>query len=248
MEGTMNRLLVGLVALICVAGCTDTNYSIYIIRNQVIGDDCVIPAGDSMEYVAFGRLDVTDPIPGSQFVNTGYLFSPALQNGATMSRTMASAHTFFMGGADVELRSTGSMDSSTLISALSARNLAARTQLFAGSIPAEGKAGVGFPVIDAEQTAAIGDFLGTGDITEVVAHVTVFGDMDGTKVTSSPFDYPVSVCKGCLVEQLGPCASLSSSTTIHKGSPCGGLQDGLLSCCSTDTGLMCPAVAPMSTR
>jgi hypothetical protein len=241
---TMIRRLVGLMAVLCVAGCTDTNYQIFILRNQVIQDGCIIPAGDGTVYVSSGRLDVTSPVPGGNFENPGYLFSPALQNGATLSQSLPNAHTFFMGGADVELRGTGSMDSQILVAALRARNLNARTQLFSGSIEPEGKVGVAFPIIDEEQTAAIGDFLGTGDLSSVVAHMTIFGQMDGTKITSDPFDYPVEVCKGCLIEPLGNCADLSSMTTIHKGSPCGGLQDALLSCCTQDTRLVCPAIMP----
>jgi hypothetical protein len=240
----MKRL--GVVFAILCAGCTDTTYGVFILRNQVIGADCTVPAGNGTDYRGFGRLDVTNPIPGTSLENIGYVFAPAVVNGAMPNSAMPNVHTLFMGGADVELRSDGSAQSNALIGALAARpeRLNKRKQVFSGAIAAGATAGVGYPIIDAEQASAIADVIDTGQDVQVIAHTTIFGTVDGSSITSDPFDFPVAVCKGCLVEELGPCAGLTTSTTIHKGGQCNLLQDSLLSCCTTATGQTCPAVLP----
>jgi hypothetical protein len=244
----MNRLGVGLLAIGCAAaGCTDTSYGVFILRNQIIGADCTVPSGTGTDYRGFGRLDVTNPIPGSNLENTGYIFAPAVVNGSTPNNSMPNVHTLFLNGADVELRADGSMASNALLGALRGRNLDKRTQHFSGSIAAGATAGVGYPLIDAEQTAAIADVLDDFQQVSVVAHTKIFGTLDGTSVTSDPFDYPITVCKGCLVEDLGPCANLTMATTIHKGGACNPLQDALLDCCTQDGAAVCPAVIPITT-
>src|SRR5215470_7781906 len=122
----MNRVVV--MAILCAAaGCTaDSSYGFFILRNQVITEDCVIPSGSGSDYRGFGRLDVTDPIPGTDLANIGYVFSPAVVNGATVVAGSPNQHTLFLQGADVELRSDGSAMSNGLLSALSGRNLANR--------------------------------------------------------------------------------------------------------------------------
>jgi hypothetical protein len=241
----MNRVVV--MAIICaVAGCTsDSSYSFFILRDQVIQPECMIPPGTGMDYRGFGRLDVTNPIPGSDLVNVGYVFAPAVVNGAVVSSGMPNVHTLLLGGADVELRSDGSTMSTSLVGALNGRNLANRTQHFSGAIPAGATAGVGYPLIDAEQTSAISDVIDQGQDIQIIAHTSIFGKIDGGDRTSDPFDFPISVCKGCLIEDLGPCSALSKTATIHKGGQCNPLQDSLLSCCTTDAGgAQCPAVVP----
>lgn len=244
----MNRG-VGLTALLAagmLAGCTDTNYTVYILRNQILADGCKV-ASSATDFVSFGELDVTDPIPGSNLVNTGYLLAAAVQNGTDPDPNDSNLHIFFAMGADVELRSNGSAGSDSIIAALGVRNLVSRTQYFGGSIPPGGVAGMGFPVIDADQTLALGDIIGT-QVVQVIARSKVFGVIDGNDVTGSPFDFPVTVCKGCLVADLGSCAALAGSTMMfNTGGTCNKLQDALLDCCDLGGGvLQCPPVT-MST-
>jgi hypothetical protein len=238
----MNRG-VGLTALLAagmLAGCTDTNYTVYILRNQVLADGCKV-ATSGTDFVSFGELDVTDPVPGSNLVNTGYLLAAAVQNGTAPDSNDTNLHIFFAMGADVELRSNGSSGSDAVIAALGVRSLLSRTLYFGGSIPPGGTAGMGFPIIDEEQTLALGDILGT-QVVQVIARSKIFGIIDGNDVTGSPFDFPVTVCKGCLVADLGSCSVVSmSSQMFNAGGTCNKLQDALLDCCELDGGgLQCP--------
>src|SRR5262249_49962991 len=154
-------------------------------------------------------------------------------------------HTLFLQGADVELRSDGSAMSNGLVNALNGRHLDTRTQHFSGSITAGSTVGVGYPLIDSEQTQAISDVIDEGVDVTVIAHTRVFGTLDGGDATSDPFDYPITLCRGCLVEDLGPCSSVTKDTTIHTGGKCNLLQDALLDCCDLASGgVQCPAHKP----
>jgi hypothetical protein len=240
----MNRgvLLTALLAAGVLAGCTDTQYNVYILRNQVLTDGCTVSPSVT-DFVSFGQLDVTDPIPGSNLVNTGYLLAAAVQNGTTGNVNDPNLHIFFAMGADVELRSNGSTGSDSVIAALGVRDLVNRTQYFAGSIPAGGVAGMGIPIIDSEQTEAIGEIIGT-QVVQIIARSKVFGTIDGNSVTGDPFDFPVTVCKGCLFQDLGACSVVSMSDMMFStGGTCNKLQDSLLDCCELDGGaLQCPPV------
>jgi len=241
----MNRLavpLLWLTAAAVLASCTDSNTTVYILRNQVLTSGCLIPNGSGTDFVGFGELDVTEPIPGTNFANPGYILAAAVQNGTTSNATLPNAHIFYAMGADVELRSNGSSASEALVTALSVRDLANRTQHFAASIPPGSTAGVGFPIIDLEQTEALNQILG-GQIVQIIARSKMFGTIDGNSITADPYDFPVTVCLGCLVNDLGLCSSLSKTATFSSGGECNKIQDSVLDCCTTDTGAtQCPPV------
>jgi hypothetical protein len=240
----MGLLIVAAAAALGV-GCTDANYSVYILRNQAITDGCKIPAGGGTDLTrGVGQLDVTAPIPGSNLANIGYLLAAAVVNGTTASMDLPNSHIFFAQGADVTLRSNGTSASNAIIAALQTRNLVKRTQYFSGSIPPGGTAGMGITLIDEDQTAALANFLDENPV-EVIATAKIFGQIDGTNVTGGAYDFPIDVCQGCLVNNLGTCASLNASTMLHTGGTCNPLQDALLDCCTNDAGkTVCPPVVP----
>jgi hypothetical protein len=232
------------------AGCTDTTTTVFILRNQAIAADCSVPSTGGMSRSA-GTLDVTNPLPGgtpgAQLVNPGYIFSPAIVNGTSPVGGMPNVHTIFLQGANVEIRSDGSAPSNAVVASLVGRGLSKRTPHFSATVAAGQTAGVAFPIVDADQTDALGDVLDGGQLANVFAHITVYGSLDGSSVTSDPFDYPVALCKGCRILDLGDCADLTKDTVIQKGGNCNVLQDGLLSCCTTNGMDVCPAAMPKTT-
>ena len=236
----MNRL--GVLLLACAAfgsGCSASNYAIYILRNQVLTDGCNVPDGSGTDYRAAGQLDVTDPEPGTNFENPGYFFAAAVANGTVASKVEPNAHLFYLQGADVELRSNGSDASDALIAAMSSRSLDKRTQRFSGSIPPSSTAGVGFFLIDADQTLAMNDVLSTTPV-QVIARARIFGSLDNSDFEADPFEYPITVCKGCAVNFIGACPD-STTADPNVGGTCNPLQDGLLDCCSDTAGAtVCP--------
>jgi hypothetical protein len=245
----MIRLAVLGFAAATVLGCTD-NPSMVIARNVRPSADCVIDPGNA-ESLFRGLLDVTSPLPDGS-LNLGYVFTPVISNPvlATMSSTMnptnPSARIIFLQGARVELLAGPAQRSQQIIATLSAANLTNRTVRFGGSIPPAGEVGVGFEVIDLEQVDLIGQLV-ADELVTIVVRVTVFGTRDDADIESLPFEYPITLCRGCLIQDLGSCSTIDPMAEIAQGGTCGLLQDERLSCCTTASGQsQCPAVAPMN--
>jgi hypothetical protein len=240
----MNRLAVALVAALSGA-CVADNTTIYILQNQVIGANCTVSGDIHAVGLTEGRLDVTEPVPGFGFPNPGYTFGPVVVNSAVAPTTMPNLHIVFLNGGDVELRAGPSTRSQDIINSLVAANDNKRTVRFSASVTPGGSAGVPYDIIDGEQTQRINGLIGETESIQLIAHTTVFGTIDGGDIVSAPFDYPVTVCKGCLWGSLGPCSAIPKGTAISKGGPCNPIQDVGLTCCADPTdNLICPAVAP----
>jgi hypothetical protein len=239
----MNRFAVALVAVLSGA-CTADSTTVYILQNQVIGAGCTVSGDIHAVGLSEGRLDVTEPLPGFVSANPGYTFGPVVVNAAVTSTTMPTLHIVFLQGADVELRSGPSTRSQDIINSLAAANDTKRTVRFSAAITAGGSTGVPYDIIDGEQTQRIGGLIGESESVQLIAHTSVFGTIDGGDIVSAPFDYPVSVCKGCLWDVIGPCSAIPMGATISKGGPCNLLQDVGLTCCTDpNMNLVCPAVA-----
>ena len=236
-----------LVAMLALAsGCTtDTNATLYIKFNQPFTTGCDIPDGSGHTFQQFGQLDVTEPLPGTQFANPGYLLAAAVQNAAVATTAIPNAHQFYIKGADVQLLSSGSAASTGLINALAAAGLDKRTQYLSGLVEPGASAGLGVYVIDATQTEFLNGALTNPTPIQIITRTQLFGTIDYSDTKADPFDFPVTVCNGCAVGFLGACSAIPPMTTIHKGGTCNILQDGVVDCCTSATGaLVCPAVAP----
>ena len=225
------------------AACTaQDNITFAIIKNQVPEEGCIIPTSDDGLYISTGRLDVSE-LPGG-IANPGYVFTPLVRNGASSVAGNPNENVIFLGGADVELLAGTTQASLQLLEQLASAGMDKRTQLVSGSVSPGGTAAMGFFAIDADQTAAIAGFLAPGEQVQVVARISIFGRIDGSEIVSSNFDYPITVCNGCLLQDLGSCATFPPTQPIGEGGACSPLQDSVLSCCTSSTGggVICPAV------
>ena len=63
--------------------------------------------------------------------------------------------------------------------------------------------------------------------------------MSGDEVTSQPYAFPIRISNDALVNVVGACP-VPSDTEISVGNNCGRPQDGVITCCSSGTGLLCP--------
>ena len=242
------------LALACLvmsgAGCTD-DYSVVFLNNVAPGADCVI-SPSATKVVASGQLDVTSPLPDGT-LNPGYVLTPIVQSsllGTDVTNKNAgnpAAHTATIQGADVELRSSGTTLSNRVVTALSSAGLVSRRQLFTALVQPGSKAALAFPVIDAEQTANLSLVLGSTEITIVIAHATLFGTIEGSDFKSTAMDYPITICNGCAVRELGDCATIPTNITPSTGGICSPLQDAAMDCCATSGITICPAVVPKTT-
>jgi hypothetical protein len=121
--------------------------------------------------------------------------------------------------------------------------------LFSGSLPPAGTVNVGFDVVPVQTLRQILTKSGAGATdklrAEVLATVTVLGTLDGDKISATPFQYPITVCTGCVVNNLGTCP-LPVGTVPRIGNPCNPFQDGTVDCClDASNTLECPG--PVST-
>ncbi|HEY7375921.1 MAG TPA: hypothetical protein VIF57_27425 [Polyangia bacterium] len=97
-----------------------------------------------------------------------------------------------------------------------------------------------FPVELAQRVLATGDIGVSASSMTVNARVRVFGTTNTQDMESDPFDFPISVCNGCLVHSLLPCPVTSAPT--FGGNACNLSQDNLVDCCSLNGALVCPPI------
>lgn len=224
-------LLVG--GLTSQFGCTaDGAESIQIIRNQLPDEGCVIPTVADGPYQPRGRIDVNSP--------NGYRFTPLVQsfaeeNDNSMRRT-------FINGANIDISFAGS--NTPVVSAGLENSIKFRT-LFSGSIAASGSTSLDFDIVTRELLADLVDDVTPTNPVQIVASVTIIGELDGDGIESNTFTYPVEVCDGCTTNVLGLCSELDPALEISTGGVCNTLQDGVLDCCTeADGSLTCPAAIP----
>jgi hypothetical protein len=230
--------LVGL--LVGAAACAD-NQSLLIIQNQVAQSGCSIPATISTSFRGFGRLDVTE-VEGIS--NPGYLFTPVLQNAIAGSSDNPNLNIVLVQGADVELSASTTEASTALVATLAGAGANLRTHRISASVRPNATAGIAFPAIDEDQTTLINGALAEDDSVQLIARVRVFGTLNGSEIVTPTFDYPITVCKGCLIENVGDCTMIPEGTEIEEGGVCNLFQDDPVTCCESTGVLVCPADAP----
>jgi hypothetical protein len=186
-----------------------------------------------------GTLDVNSP--------SGYLFFPLVQNVTERVGGDPSARLLSVQGADVELVFQQGVFPDALPADIAANSKL--THAFSGSIAAGDITAFAFEVVASNMITAINDNVslepdGSQTFT-LTAKVTVFGEMDGRTVDSEEFEYPITVCDGCLKFNIGACEGLDPAFPIAPGFPCvNHYQDEVVHCCTTSGGIeLCPAVA-----
>jgi hypothetical protein len=236
--------------LLALTACTVDNYSVILLRNVAPTEEdgqCIAAADENAVGLLRGVLDVTTPLPDGA-LNPGYILSPIARNGtssASPDQSMVgnpNVHIFFVEGAETELIAGVSSQSQEIIDYLAGRGLTERTYRFSTSIPPNGLAGLSFQGIDEEQTAAIAEILGDRSI-QIVVRVQVFGQIDNDTIRTPVFEYPITLCRGCLVQSLGDCMALPPEfEATFEG--CNPVQDnGSYPCCTSEGTPLCPAIS-----
>ena len=219
----------GLLAL--QVGCVDAGSSIQILRNQAPDEGCVVPTSETALFYSRGVIDVA--------ATRGYLFTPLIKNLAVTSAT--ADRTAFVEGANVDLVFATDLYSEAELSSLKEQGLSFFRQSFSGNIDPGGVASFAFEIIPKGMLDSLAGKISAGETTQVVAEVEVIGRQAGGDVSSSVFRYPIDVCNGCLVNNLGSCSTLESDAT-NTGGACQSLQDGIVDCCDDNGTQVCPAI------
>jgi len=228
-------------ATAALSGCVDRgDEALLLLRNQLPGQGCMISASEDDPFVAAGTIDTASAQAG-----VGYMMTPLVANTTSTDRATDLQRTIIVQGADVDL----SFPSGTLFDATELQQLRddALTRFrvrFSGSVkPNGGTASFGFELVPSPLLTRIDAKLtGGNDRALVLGQVVIFGEMGGGRIESQEFIYPVTVCRGCLVNDVGACAAIPGGFDAREGSPCNPYQDGVVDCCQSAGGLVCPAV------
>jgi hypothetical protein len=210
---------------------------------------CTFTGQLGQAYISSGEINTA--------TNEGYLFNPLLQSNITAPMGSELIKTITLSGADVSLTvesvTMANIDTNAPITpppiALTSSD-AAFQSLFGGTLgPNEGTANVSFPIIP---SSAINSIVTQAAPTAseslavtLEAHITVYGNLGGSRIDALPFDYPVTVCNDCVIDNAGPCPV---ATAAAAGNPCNLYQDIDVECCDSGSGasevLLCGSDAP----
>ena len=177
----------------------------------------------------------------------GYFFTPVVENTAqTVMGTSENQRLVTIKGAEVKLDATLAGGDEFTFSSDSLQNFTVRTS---GSVePDGGTISLGFEILGIDHIMELQSAVSPDAPAQVIAKVVVFGELSDGGVESEPFEYPVTVCEGCLTVDVGACADLPADfETQLTGGECNPLQDAAVECCTdADGNLVCPAVSTAS--
>ncbi len=237
--------LASLTSVLILVGCANQgDEGMIVLNNTAVTSTCVLTGDPAQPFVSHGELYALG--------NAGYLLTPLIQSRVTLE-TGGSAtavdqlqRTIALRGADVSLTveavSVRNSDGSYTVTQPTNKQVDPFSVLFSGSLPPNGSVNVGFEVITPATAQRILGLAGyqAGQLmsAEVLAAVTIRGDLGGDEIKSAPFHFPISVCTDCVVNNLGPCPA----TGTRAGNACNPFQDGVVDCCTGTSGqLICPA-------
>ena len=221
----MHRLaLVLALTSACVAGTGDEGFN--IVNNLSPGENCALTPGGA--FLARGIIDKQSLSP---YVFTPEFVSRISAEGSDFQRTIA------LRGANIEVTN-----------AQTGASLGKFKSLFAASLSPLGKTTAAFDVITPAMLEASGA-VGTTRV-QLVAKITAFGALGGgDNIDGVPFEYPVTVCDACVVNNLGPCPLDAGTIVPTSGiNGCNVSQDGNPQCCMGPSGPVCPATVTAAVR
>jgi hypothetical protein len=234
--------LATLTSALLLLGCADQgDEGMTVINNTAASGSCVLSGATGQPFKSHGTIYALSP--------AGYLLTPLIQSRVTLGTELNAdplQKTIFLRGADVSLtlKAVSIETNGAYTVTQPESNVGQFSVLFAGALPPGGSVNVGFevitPAILRNILSASGVNLSTSDVNaEVLAEVTIRGDLGGDEVTSNPFQYPISVCTDCVVNNTGACPMTG---TPRSGDACNIFQDGVVDCCTDTAGaLVCPA-------
>jgi len=228
----------------CVAETGDEG--MYVLNNSAIsGDSCALNGSSMQAFLPRGEIFALSP--------AGYLLTPLVESKlAVVEGQDPTLKTIQLHSADVELTvkaiSVQHADS-TFTSSQPNTTLAQFTSLFSGAVPPGGSVNVAFDVLPAPTISSLVAMAGADVLNEVVhiemlASVTIKGDLGGDDLEAAPYFYPISICNDCVVNVLGTCP-IPMGTAPREGNACNRYQDGVVDCCRdttvTPNRFICPA-------
>ncbi|MFH0902104.1 MAG: hypothetical protein V2A73_15850 [Pseudomonadota bacterium] len=191
--GLFGLLAFGVLALLGAA-CADYDTSLVLVRNQVPDTEaCTIPATEDDMYRTSGTLDLSGlDLPPDKRYSYGYLFTPLVKNFSEVSIQLQGANTELLGTDDA---------SDYVLSDMVGLGVSAKTsERISGTVTGEeGRLAVHYLVVDYEQAKTLAESLPRGETIQIIARTQVYGEAGGHTLRTNYFEYPIRLCKGCVV-------------------------------------------------
>lgn len=214
----MHRLALILALTGCVADGGDEGFN--IVNNLAPADNCALTPGGA--FLARGTIDKQSPNP--------YVLTPEFVSRITTGEVAEYQRTIALRGANIEV-----------INAETGVSLKKFKSLFSASLAPMGSTTAAFDIVPVDVIQMSG--ATPTKRVQLVAKVTAFGALGGSgdNIDGVPYEYPVTVCDGCVANILGACP-LPAGTEVGTSTPnsCNQFQDGSLQCCMGPSGPICP--------
>jgi hypothetical protein len=227
------------------AGCGRVPGQFEIVNDQVPQPGCLIGVNDTV-YSGSGLLDLSLVFDNAE---TAYAIFPLMKNNLEATGPGPDTNQIVLTSFAVDISTIGDVPDaiaslfSTLEADPSGHRLLHYQQPWSGSISSGGgklSAFVtAFPVELAHRISATQQ-IGLSPSLTVDLKIRAFGRTTTRDMESDPFDFPVSVCSGCLVANVQACPYTTAPK--NTGNDCNISQDAPIDCCTQNGTLVCPPI------
>jgi hypothetical protein len=215
-------------------GCQENSASLVIIQNQVPGEGCTVQSSEGGDYRPQGKLDV------SWYSEVGeaasYYMFPLVKNNLISTADEGAVEenciTIKETQVDLDLGAMGQYVESNFT------KYAVPTAVTI--CPGEMRA-VSVMVVPPQVVSIIASQVPENGMEYVSAKIRMVGKRGATTIKSNSMTYPIFVCNGCLIKNLGNCDTAVIPDDPAPGNPCNPAQDDPLECCIQGVDWVCPA-------
>jgi hypothetical protein len=246
--GKTSRLTIGMThlsaaaamcaSLLLLPACGKVQGQFLILQDQVLDATCAPTADVGTIYQGTGILDVS--LVGMNG-GRGYFVFPLMENNFPAPiNQQTDPNRIALSGFEVQLSLLTDATAASIAPTLEGSSMMFFQMPWSGTVKSGG--GLSAGVVEAfpkDLALAVFGKLGGGDSFEVDATVRALGTQISGNIVSDDFHFPIKVCNRCLVTSAPPCPA--SSAPVNTGNRCNFSQDGLVDCCTTSAGLVCPA-------
>ena len=219
-------------------GCQENSASLVIIQNQIPGAGCSVESTASTNYRPQGTLDVSWYTEVGQ--PAGYYMFPLVQNNLMSTEDTENGVveqncvTIKETQVDLKLGALGTYVESNFTKY--------KVPTAVTICPGEMRA-VSVMVIPPQVVEIIAPQIREDGMEYVNVKIRMVGKRGGTTIKSNSMSYPIFICNGCLIKDLGDCNSPTIPESPAAGNECNPAQDNRLDCCQSGVEWICPAVS-----
>jgi hypothetical protein len=232
------RIAITLILTLSFMGCAENSSSLVLVQNQAPELGCTASNTVSDNFISHGILDLGAARYG---ITPQYFVWLVISNNLTST----------VESNGIELNNVEIKEAHiNLALAEAAGTLGSEFTKFADytfvTIPPGETRSVQINIIP--PNIALRMSIAEGQYIEATAKVQVIGERGGTDIDTNTISFPITICYGCLAENIGPCDTATFPAIIAEGHTCNLSQDQSVHCCydtnaaSADNPYRCPAV------